>query len=180
MVSILISITQHEQYFFLFQAQFATVCLFLLHVTSCSSLMSHYRANNQCDRVKGWHWRWLIYTPHIFYYVITCYMFSEATTSVLESFTNSTGKHLHWSLFFKKLQACRLRVFQIAVMGRGGNFFTGWREPEEDWFWQFKPFSKLKTAFCKYWTLIKIKINMTCVSKECQIKKKWSRSYAYS
>ena len=91
MVSILISITQHEQYFFLFQAQFATVCLFLLHATSCSSLMSHYRANNQCDRVKGWHWRWLIYTPHIFYYVITCYLFSEATTSVLESFTNSTG-----------------------------------------------------------------------------------------
>ena len=79
---------------------------------------------------------------------------------------------LHWSLFFKKLQACRLRVFQIAVMGSGGNFFTGWREPEEDWFWQFKPFSKLKTAFCKYWTLIKIKINMTCVSKEYQIKKK--------
>ena len=29
----------------------------------------------------------------IFCYVITCYVFSEATTIVLESFTNSTGKH---------------------------------------------------------------------------------------
>ena len=39
-------------------------------------------------------------------YVI-CYIFSEATTAVLERFTNSTGKHLCWSLFLKKLQACR-------------------------------------------------------------------------
>ena len=45
--------------------------------------------------------------------------------------------------------------------GGGGNFFT------------FKFFfSKLKTTFCEYWTLIKIKINMTCVSKEYEIKTK--------
>ena len=43
----------------------------------------------------------------------------------------------------------------------GGNFLTGWKEPEEEWFWQFEPFSKLKTAFREYWTSIKIKINMT-------------------
>ena len=43
----------------------------------------------------------------IFYYIIICYLFSEATTTVLKSFTNSTGKHLCWSLFLKKLQACR-------------------------------------------------------------------------
>ena len=30
-------------------------------------------------------------------------MFSEATTTVLESFANSTGKHLCWSLFFLKI-----------------------------------------------------------------------------
>ena len=29
----------------------------------------------------------------IFYYVIICYMFSEVTTTVLESFANSIGKH---------------------------------------------------------------------------------------
>ena len=29
-----------------------------------------------------------------------------------------------------------------------GDFFTGWREPEEYWLWWFEPFSKLKTAFC--------------------------------
>ena len=37
---------------------------------------------------------------------------------------------------------------------------------------QFEPFSKLKTAFCEYWTSIKIKINMTLVSKEYEIKTK--------
>ena len=52
------------------------------------------------------------------------------------------------------------------------NFFTGWREPEEEWFWQFEPFSKLKTAFCECWTSIKTKINMTCVPKEYEIKTK--------
>ena len=30
----------------------------------------------------------------------------------------------------------------------------------------------LKTAFCEYWTSIKMKINMTCVSKEYEIKTK--------
>ena len=52
------------------------------------------------------------------------------------------------------------RVFQIAVRGWGnhkfywigGIFFTRWREPEEEWFWRFEPFSKLKTAFSEYWT----------------------------
>ena len=29
------------------------------HTTSCSSLMSHHRVNNKCNR--GQHWRWLIY-----------------------------------------------------------------------------------------------------------------------
>ena len=34
------------------------------------------------------------------------------------------------------------------------------------------PFSKLKTAFCEYWTSIEIKINMTQVSKEDEVKTK--------
>ena len=37
---------------------------------------------------------------------------------------------------------------------------------------QLEPFSKLKAAFCEYWTLIEIKINMTKVSKEYEIKTK--------
>ena len=53
-----------------------------------------------------------------------------------------------------------------------GDFFTRWWEPNEEWFWRFKNFSKLKTAFCEYWTLIKIKISMICVSKEYEIKTK--------
>ena len=53
-----------------------------------------------------------------------------------------------------------------------GDLFTRWQEPEEEWFWRFKIFSKLKTAFCEYWTIIKIKISMICVSKEYDIKTK--------
>ena len=73
------------------------------------------------------------------------------------------------------LTALSNRVFQIVVRGGegkflppvggseillGGIFFTGYRKPEE-WFWWFEPFQKLKTAFCEYWTSIKIKSNMT-------------------
>ena len=54
----------------------------------------------------------------------------------------------------------------------GGNFFTGWREPEEEWIWEFEPFSKLKAAFCEYWTSIRITINMTYVSKDYEFKTK--------
>ena len=51
-----------------------------------------------------------------------------------------------------------------------GDFFTRWWESEEEWFWWFKNFSKLKTAFCEYWTSLKTKISMICVSKEYEIK----------
>ena len=85
------------------------------------------------------------------------------------------------------------RLFQIAVRsgrkspqrggirnfarGRGGgDFFTKWWGPEEDWFWPFKPFSNLKTAFCEYWTSLKITISMTCVSKSMKLKQKRYRS----
>ena len=47
----------------------------------------------------------------------------------------------------------------------GKIFFTKWRELQEEWFWWFEPFSKLKTTFCEYWISIKMKINMTSVSK---------------
>ena len=53
-----------------------------------------------------------------------------------------------------------------------GGFFTGWWEAEEKWFWPFKHFSKLKTAFCEYWTKIKIKISITSVYKDYEIKTK--------
>ena len=35
-----------------------------------------------------------------------------------------------------------------------------------------RTFFKAKTTFCEYWTLIKIKISTTCVSKEYEIKTK--------
>ena len=63
-------------------------------------------------------------------------------------------------------------VFHIVVRGRGdgeftwGDFSTGWWESDKEWFWPLEPFSKLSTTFCKYWTLIKIKISMACVYQE--------------
>ena len=49
---------------------------------------------------------------------------------------------------------------------RGRHYFMGCWEPEDECFWPFKSFPKLKTTICKHWTLIKIKIGMTCVCKE--------------
>ena len=71
------------------------------------------------------------------------------------------------------------RFFQIVVRGGGGrgDFVTRWWEPAE-WFWWFKAFSKLKTAFCEYWTSIKIKINVTCVPKEYETKTKMVQDYS--
>ena len=75
-----------------------------------------------------------------------------------------------------------LEVFLITLRGGGppppprggleilvGNFLIGCWEPKEAWFWPFGRFLKLKT-FCKYWTSIEIKISMTCVYKEYEIK----------
>ena len=63
-------------------------------------------------------------------------------------------------------------VFQIGVTGWGEiRNFNGWMEPEE-WFLRLQHFSKLKKAFCEYWTSIKIKIKMTYLSKEYQVKTK--------
>ena len=47
----------------------------------------------------------------IFYYAMRYYVFSEAATTVLKSFTNSTGKQLCWSLFFKVAGPCTHRCF---------------------------------------------------------------------
>ena len=48
--------------------------------------------------VKGQHWRLLIYVLHNFL-LYNNVVFSETTTTVLESFTNSTGRNMCWSLF---------------------------------------------------------------------------------
>ena len=89
--------------------------------------------------------------------------------------------HLGTFYFYRQVYYVFLyRVFQMAVKGRGegnqnfhwGDFFTGWREPEEEWFWRFEPLTKLKTSIFEYWTSVKIKINMTDVSKEYEIKTK--------
>ena len=57
----------------------------------------------------------------------------------------------------------------VCVGGGGGrgnpNFWWEWWETEEGWFSYSEPFSNLKTAFCEYWTLIKIKISMNCVQR---------------
>ena len=123
---------------------------------------------------------YLYYTdPHLFYQclilvVITssCYLYHPPTLPkkllpgcmiYIQGFPNS-GKGWGWGIH-------PMRGNQKFYWG-GGIFFTGCWEPEEEWFWQCKPFSKLETAFCEYWTSIKIKINTTCVSKEYETKRK--------
>ena len=99
---------------------------------------------------------------------------------VLDPFTNETWTTKfvpllpHWISFFCNH---KWQDFPNSSKGCGGSrkfywggiFFTGGKEPEEEWFWRFETFSKLKAAFCEYWTSIKIKINMT---KEYEIKTK--------
>ena len=70
------------------------------HAISCSSLMSHHRVKNKSKRVKNSIENGSFMCFVIFYYIIICYVFSEASTPVLESFMNFTGKHLSWRLFF--------------------------------------------------------------------------------
>ena len=61
-------------------------------------------------------------------------------------------------------------IFLRALRGGGGGIFfiERWKY-EEEWIWPFKPFSKLKTTG-KSWRFIKIKISMTCVYKEYEVK----------
>ena len=93
--------------------------------------------------------------------------------------------YVFWYWLTREVHPC-VRVFQISIRsggGRGGgggigNFTVGW-----EFFYRVKgtwggvilttgTFFKLKPAFCEYWASIKIKINMTCVSKEYEIKTK--------
>ena len=43
-------------------------------------------------------------------------------------------------------------------------------DPGEYIFWKFEPFLKLRTKYCKYWTLIKMKISITFIYKVHEIK----------
>ena len=95
------------------------------------------------------------------------------------NFVNNVFANIHYLGFNIKLLfsfTWNFRSFlDFVVKGHRhcwGDFFTRWWEPEEEWFWQFGNFSKLKTAFCEYWSSIKFKISIICVSKEYEIKTK--------
>ena len=77
-----------------------SILINITHASSCLGLMSHHWVNNEYNRVKGQHWRWLIYVLHNFLLRNNKLRFSEATTTVLKSFTNCREKPLCWSLFF--------------------------------------------------------------------------------
>ena len=90
MVSILINLIQHEQYFS-FQVHISAVCLFLLksyHIMLKSHVSSS--VNNKCNRVKGQHWRWLILCLDVIsYYII---MFLEVSQNPLKNMLESLLK----------------------------------------------------------------------------------------
>ena len=72
------------------------------------------------------------------------------------------------------------RVFQIELKAGGkspllvwgkGKFSGDWGSiiewwVSEEWLWPFKPSSRLKAIFHKYWPSIKIKVSITCVYKD--------------
>ena len=103
-----------------------------------------------------------------------------------------------WMLFVKQYFGIMMidwekgkgsRVSQVAVMGGGNSPLSGGGGRNQKFclreflYWIVGSwrgviltiqtfFSVLKTAFCEYWTSSKIKISMTCVSKEYEIKTK--------
>ena len=56
----------------------------------------------------------------------------------------------------------------------GGRGVTGWREPGEEWFWHFKPFSKLKTASVNTEDQLKSKLTWPKCPKCMKLKQKWN------
>ena len=91
------------------------------HTTSCSSLMSHHQVNYKCNRVKGQHWRWLIYELSNFLLGnVICF---QKQPPNLESFTNSTGKHLCWSLFFLKMMKLYKDICSAWISHTSAEFF---------------------------------------------------------
>ena len=56
-------------------------------------------------------------------------------------------------------------AWEIFLLGAGNLIKSG--------FEHFKLFSKLKATFYKHWTSIKIKVGMTCVCKEDEVKIQW-------
>ena len=74
------------------------------HATSCSSLVSHHRVNNKCNRVKGRCWRLLIYALHNF--LLRNNMFSKRPPLFLKV-SQIPQKNTCVGIFLKKLQACR-------------------------------------------------------------------------
>ena len=99
-----------------------------------------------------------------------CRVFYATRFQVYWNLTHNVGLLVLWfdiTKTYKQKQSNR--VFQIVLCSRG-NFFFGWWGTKEEWSGPFQPFSKLKTTFCKYWTLIKIKNSINCGYKEYEVK----------
>ena len=103
---------------------------------------------------------------------------------------HSGGCFWWWIDFHLEVLFISCRVFQMALRGGRrdppspqwgdekfcwGDFITAWLESEKECIWPLQPFSKLKAIFCKYRTLTKIKICMTCVHKEYEVKIKMAQ-----
>ena len=76
------------------------------HAKSCLSLMSHHQVNNKCNNSNN-NKRTALKVANLcpMYFFIFCYVFSEATTTVLESFTKS--------LFFLKMMKLYRHLFSM-------------------------------------------------------------------
>ena len=54
----------------------------------------------------------------------------------------------------------------------GRDFFTVWREPEEEWIWPFEPFSKLKHVSVNTEHQLKSKLTWPACLKSMKLKQK--------
>ena len=80
-----------------------------------------------------------------------CLMISEKIQIYVLFIKNVTNKLLIITDLCYYYQFAGFSKYQQWVSVGEIKNFAGGREAEEEWFWQFKPSSKLKSALCEYW-----------------------------
>ena len=138
----------------------------------------------KCNRISNhsktlWIFCWLYYywCKTIFYTTLSLLLdvFKKGVILVYIVDEKTTWKNT-CSIFIliNKVKRFSIRNFT------GGDIFSRGREPEEEWFWWFEPFSKLKTVFINTEHQLKSKLTRTKCPKSTKFKQKWNRSNDYT
>ena len=131
-----------------------------------------------CETLKNEKWKILAWYPKKMWWY--CQQNPKCSNWCWTNFQIQVA--LHYSIFkFSRshfflpigIKIQQSRVFQMVVRGGGvgipeiywGDYFTRWRDPKEDWFWWFKPFSKLKKLSVNAEHQLKSKLSWPVCSK---------------